>query len=99
MNKNWKNDPNEFMKMKIRYSGILGVLQGALYLIQQIEPLLDEKSVEKMHSIYSDLYVKSEEEIEEITGDIVNCGYIDQQPDINWIVEDQFLQEKFPVKS
>jgi hypothetical protein len=91
----WKSDPVEFLKMKVRYGSLLGVLHGALYLIEQME---DSPEKDKMLSIYSKMHSKTLDEIQEIVADIFNCGWMDQQPDIEWIVSDNFLQDKFPIK-
>lgn len=102
MQDNWKEDPVEFLKMKVQHGSLIGALQGALYIIEKLEAMGEEVPLKTAVAEARDEYWKmtgeATEHIQGIVAETFNCGWMDQEPSFDWIVNDSLLQEKFPVK-
>lgn len=85
---NWKSDPNVFLDMKVKYAMLLGFLQGCVFAGMKT----DSKE-------YHDVMTQVDDMILEFVGDIYNCGWDEQHPTVNHLVEtaDKWLNDQFPV--
>lgn len=92
MTENWKSDESLFLKAKARYAALIGCLQGMKYMI-------DHAAIPNGEEILQKAYAEIEESLQEICGEMMNCGQLGGPLPLNWIIEDDFLQFIFPIKN
>ena len=90
----WKGNPEVFLKFKIRYASLISCLHGMKYMI---ESLPSGEARTALEAKYKRAYALLDDEIQSIFADTFNCGWWDQQPSLDWIGEDDYLELFFPI--
>lgn len=80
------------VELKVRYGSLLGALQMLTYLGQHLP-----QCKEAIEELGKEVYKKVDAELDGIIEETFASGWLDDEPKLEQIVEDDYLQKLFPV--